>query len=1187
MNQNYSTPENNPKSVSVDWSLILNNLPTAWVLTPVLNKRPLRPNWQSEDAIARSELITLMASGQMLTNDRGKKWRCQWTGVGLRLGEISGGSLAIDCDGERAIARLLEMAGGELPHTVSWTSGKPGRQQLLISIPQEHWGAISNKKIDCGNGEYLEFRWNGCQSVLPPSKHPETGAYHWINSPLDTSVAAEPDWMNDFFLSNNLEEEIKTLHPCHTNNKPSQPTWDDIDWAKSYLAAIHPTRADNYEDWVKVGMALHSISDQLLTDWEQWSASSGKYKSGECEKKWRSFSRSGIKIGSLAHWAKQDGWESPFKKKVMSNSTSNTYGNKSTSRTKQQSLDTQKPDFLSIPETVNRVKAILLKGLEDHSEQAELDWLQPLSEMSKASFWKSVSNIKSELDEVQPGDLLKVDQIINNLRFDLDWLRLVPKPLGQAFIKDGQTLNIDPVCLWQYLLPTCLSLVGKKVNLDMISHLIPPVVFSTVIGESGNGKSRAEGVILSPLKELQHQESARFKQEFADYEKVLENKKKGESEPEPPTTERLFYCETATIQSVMKFIAEQHNNGTVWARDEILGLFKSIGQFSSKDSEGLECVLKFWDGSGIKVDRVNKKDCFMTLSTCLNIVGGIQPGVFNKLYKDKDDSQGLGARFLHAVPKPVEHEFTFGYCLLSDILPNLYRQLDNIPKGNVKLSQDSMKLYKVLYKKFMKEASKETNPAIRAWKKKACSHIVRIALGLHLIEWCFDNSRNLWELQTDTLEKAMEFTIYYQNNLQLIHAKTSSDDDTSSTLFKIWDLAVANPEGITPRDAYRAIRALTNQAKNCGRAVVDYTRTLFLKLVEDGKGKLAQNGRNIKFIANFINPEGNGNQTSPAPTPPSPPNNSVIPTFSQGSNNQNLGGKINPPDSTNTLSYSLLKEDVAVLTPPESQVNQENEVSTDLCQASGTPPQLDKVVSVFFEQPSGADAPVDVVFTQQPHHQSLDELPLVNSKLKSENKEIIEKPIPSGRGFGKKETTKKIDEPLPEFRVSNPPLKDHPNQTPSPGDMSTRVEIVTSSCSFYLEGGDRLRLVVDNKYFNSYQFKFPLEDGSLLFENETISKVEKLTQKDVESRLIEFLSTSTGSLTPRPLPEMEDVENLTAMFTESLKGGLEDVEDIFSVLTDSWHLNKRVWKSLGNVVEQIKQIAPDVYERWVNTLKPA
>ena len=98
----------------------------------------------------------------------------------------------------------------------------------------------------------------------------------------------------------------------HSQSEPIEPRWTDTDWALSYLDALSSSRADDYDDWLTTGMALHSVSDSLLIIWDKWSAQSPKYKPGDCEKKWKSFKSSGVSIGSLGHMAKQDGWQSPF-----------------------------------------------------------------------------------------------------------------------------------------------------------------------------------------------------------------------------------------------------------------------------------------------------------------------------------------------------------------------------------------------------------------------------------------------------------------------------------------------------------------------------------------------------------------------------------------------------------------------------------------------------------------------------------------------------------------------------------------------------------------------------------------------------------------------------------------------------------------------------------------------------------
>jgi hypothetical protein len=71
------------------------------------------------------------------------------------------------------------------------------------------------------------------------------------------------------------------------------------------------SHADDYHDWLKVGLICHDTSEELFADWEAWSRHSAKYVAGECQAKWRTFSppQSGriATIGTLVAWARQAG----------------------------------------------------------------------------------------------------------------------------------------------------------------------------------------------------------------------------------------------------------------------------------------------------------------------------------------------------------------------------------------------------------------------------------------------------------------------------------------------------------------------------------------------------------------------------------------------------------------------------------------------------------------------------------------------------------------------------------------------------------------------------------------------------------------------------------------------------------------------------------------------------------------
>ena len=77
--------------------------------------------------------------------------------------------------------------------------------------------------------------------------------------------------------------------------------------ARECLSRMSAARCAEYDSWLRVGLALHSIGDAGLKLWEEWSRRSDKYQEGVCGAKWATFTDSGgLTVGSLVYWANQD-----------------------------------------------------------------------------------------------------------------------------------------------------------------------------------------------------------------------------------------------------------------------------------------------------------------------------------------------------------------------------------------------------------------------------------------------------------------------------------------------------------------------------------------------------------------------------------------------------------------------------------------------------------------------------------------------------------------------------------------------------------------------------------------------------------------------------------------------------------------------------------------------------------------
>jgi P4 family phage/plasmid primase-like protien len=72
---------------------------------------------------------------------------------------------------------------------------------------------------------------------------------------------------------------------------------------------LNNERADNYNQWIEIGWALHNIdpnSQDLLDIWIDFSKKSSKFKDGECEKLWEKSKNEGLTIACIHYWAKID-----------------------------------------------------------------------------------------------------------------------------------------------------------------------------------------------------------------------------------------------------------------------------------------------------------------------------------------------------------------------------------------------------------------------------------------------------------------------------------------------------------------------------------------------------------------------------------------------------------------------------------------------------------------------------------------------------------------------------------------------------------------------------------------------------------------------------------------------------------------------------------------------------------------
>lgn len=221
--------------------------------------------------------------------------------VGIACGE---GFIVIDVDprngGEQKLEEL-ESEIGKLPDTWTCHTGGGGTHQyfaITANITTHHLGGV-------------DVQSTGAYVVAPPSRHLSGRDYVWDSElhPEDIPMAPLPDAWSKYLIS--LQQPKKSAQRLALN-----VTDDEFKLVMQQMRRIPPDC--EYDDWLGVGMALHSTGHSLAFDaWDRWSKHGADKYPGEHElrKKWKTFDQGkGITFESVYRIADKHGIEPKFGK---------------------------------------------------------------------------------------------------------------------------------------------------------------------------------------------------------------------------------------------------------------------------------------------------------------------------------------------------------------------------------------------------------------------------------------------------------------------------------------------------------------------------------------------------------------------------------------------------------------------------------------------------------------------------------------------------------------------------------------------------------------------------------------------------------------------------------------------------------------------------------------------------------
>lgn len=191
-------------------------------------------------------------------------------------------------------------------------------------IDKNNWQIYGSRKPDCMPYAVTRvYKYNRYTKMLQKGEMPKPAEEMGLVKKFSMRVEREPC---TFYPEKEKEFNEYVLHIMPTmdekrkNKINSQIFANSINPARAMLEntderelakrlvmeCLSHQRAENYEDWIKLGWTLRNIDYELLDTWIEFSRLSAKYIEGECQRCWDRMCTDTLGMGTLRWWAKKD-----------------------------------------------------------------------------------------------------------------------------------------------------------------------------------------------------------------------------------------------------------------------------------------------------------------------------------------------------------------------------------------------------------------------------------------------------------------------------------------------------------------------------------------------------------------------------------------------------------------------------------------------------------------------------------------------------------------------------------------------------------------------------------------------------------------------------------------------------------------------------------------------------------------
>jgi len=437
------------------------------------------------------------------------------------------------------------------------------------------------------------------------------------------------------------------------------------------------------------------------------------------------------------------------------------------------------------------------------------------------------------------------EKIINKIDFPIE---IFPDDVQTYMKMCNSTLssNVDYMgCSFLWLLSL---IIGNSVKVKVKGGWTESaIIWISLVGEAGIGKTPSISRIIYPLKKINNQEIKKYIKNSALYEtwNALDKKEKQVNvEVKKPTKAQIIVSDF-TIEAITDLHEESKNAIGVFC-DELAGWYKDMNKYRA--GSDLEFWLSSWSNEGIAVNRKTAKSSFVE-SPILPVLGGIQPKILVEFFTEQNKDNGFIDRMLTTYPDLKVDEYNDNELSedvidwYNDYVVNFYNkikheviQLDTDGEIKSKIafqSEDSKKQWIRIFNEITAhQNSDDENEYMKSMYPKQKSYIPRFALMLNTLYWYDDPTQNqlgvISEKSMLNAEKLSKYFVFMakKHKLSTIEyndvKKIVMQNESKSTKDKIFEILSKDPTtevkfmasilGVSKKTVYQYLKEIKKTA---------------------------------------------------------------------------------------------------------------------------------------------------------------------------------------------------------------------------------------------------------------------------------------------------------------------------------------------------------------------------------------